>query len=861
MTSEASPVVLPTLVVTGGSRDGHELVLEALSAEKVLGSGPSCHLRLEAPNVDVVHAQVSWEAQGILLTDVGSQAGTYVNGERIGDEHPLQDGDRVTLGPPGSSGSVKLLVFIPQALPQAAAAPPPAGGEPLLDLGDTGPTFGGEAEAFVLAEDEPDTPAFSVAAAPSPAIEPPPRAPVTPPSRSATPAIILDEPAVETASTPASAGVPHIPPPPVVPPARKPTRPEYTNELPSIGVEDRVREAPSLPAPAVPLPARATPKTAKVAAPRMQIPEIPRVVWLGLGAAVLVGGAFAAYAFLTKPPPVITGVSPSKTEAGEAVTITGEGFASDPAGNTVRFGDAAGQVRTATENQLTATVPDGLTPTGSVDVQVTVEARGDRSNALFVKVARLPRPLTLEPDVALPGAELTVKGHNLDLKPMTVLVGGAPADVRRATPTSLQILVPALTMAEGTSVPVSFSYGVESVKSLSLVLGRLPMVMTVNPPRGPVGQRVVLQGRGFDPAPAGNVVTLGGLRALVFSASPTELQVAAPAPPGVASQVSMPVVVQARGSTSAAQLSYVALHPSGTLFRPRFLPALVGDLGPERHVYVSTQLGPMLVLTGAGGAASVAERAAAVAAKLNDLMDAAGSGRPVVLEMRDGASPAVAVSGGDVVVTATAEDPEGYAREAGAKGGRATPRQLALHWTALLQDYLSLFGQRQRPFHMMEMTPGAKVLTEMYAEAERRGAGNGVPTTLVNPLSPVWAKSLRDLALVLPAGTGTNPGAAVAGRWVGTMEEPAGQRGIEVLIRVDGKGLAGTVTTKSGQLAMGVPLQDVGYDKGQVRFRLTSGGVTRSFRGALEGAILTGTIHQGTSGGDAIGRFTLKFVE
>jgi hypothetical protein len=574
----------------------------------------------------------------------------------------------------------------------------------------------------------------------------------------------------------------------------------------------------------------------------------------------LVGGAFAVYAFFTQPPPVITGITPSKTESGQTVTIAGTGFATDPAGNTVRFGEQAGQVRTATDTQLTVIVPEGLAPSGPADLQLTVEAGGQRSNQLFVKVARLPRPASLEPDVALPGAEVTVNGQNLDLQPITVLVGGAPADIRRATPGSLKFTVPALPVVEGQSVPVSFRYGVESVRSLSLVLGRLPMVLGVSPASGPVGQRVALQGRGFDGSPAGNVVTMGGLRALVFSASPTELQVAVPSPDYVSAQMPLSIVVQARGATSSGQSSYVALYPSGALFRPRFLPALLPDQGPERHVLVSTQIGPVLLLTGAGSAPSVAERAATVAGKLNELMEAATAGRAVSLEVRDGASPAVAVAGGEVVVAATAEDPEGYARQAGAKGGRATPRQVAQHWTALLQDYLSLFGQRQRPVRMMEVTSGAKVLMELYAEGTRRGTGNGVPTSLISPLSPLWAKALRDLALVLPAGAGTNPGAAVAGRWAGSLEEPEGQRAIEVQFRVEGKGLTGSLTTKAGTLAMAVPLQDVAYEKGQVRFRLSSGGVSRSFRGALEGATVTGTVHQGTSA-QAIGRFSLKFVE
>jgi hypothetical protein len=842
-------VVLPTLVVTGGPRDGQELVLEAPSAEKLLGSGPSCHLRVEATNVDVVHAQVAWADEGLLLSDVGSQAGTYVNGERIGDAHPLHDGDRVTLGPPGSSGSVKLLVFIPAALPADAPmslAPPDAKEDAVLDFGETAAPPA-DPDAFVLAED--DAGPAATAAAPPRAAPPPRPAPAPAPK---TPAVILDEPASGRTPPPVGAAAG----PGVVPPPRT-VKPEYTNDIPSIGSEGRVREPLALPPP----PAVPAAKAARGKGASFQMPPIPRAVGLAVGAAVLVGGAFAAYAFFTKPPPVITSVNPPKVEAGESVTIVGTSFSADASGNTVRFGEAAGQVKAASETQLTVAVPDGLTPSGAVDVQVTVETRGSRSNALFVNIARVPRPTALEPDVALPGAELTIKGQNLDLKPFTILVGGAPADVRRATPTALQIVVPAIPVSEGQSTPVVFKFGIESIKPLSLVLGRLPMVLSATPPNGPVGQRVTLQGRGFDPAPAGNVVTMGGVRALVFSATPTELQVAVPAPATVASQVPMPVVVQARGGTSSAQTQFTALYPSGMFFRPRFLPALLPDLGPERHVYVSTQLGPVMVLTGPAGAPSVAERAAATAAKLNDLMEAAAGGRPVSLEVRDTPAPAVAVAGGDVLVTATPDDGEGYVRESGGKGAKPSPKQLAQHWAALLSDYLGLFGQRQRPIHVIEMAAATgKVLTEIYTEADRRGPGAGVPTSVVNPISPAWAKGLRDLAFVLP-GAGGNPGAAVAGRWVGSMDEPGGQRAIDVQLRVEGKGLAGTITTKAGQLAMGVPLNDVVYEKGQLRFRLTSGGVTRSFQGVLEGATLSGTIHQGTSTAAPIGRFTLRFVE
>ena len=97
----------PTLIVTGPPRDGTLITLEGPGAEKVLGASPDAHLRLEADNVDAIHARVRWDAtRGVMLTDVGSAAGTYVNGERVGAGHMLQDGDRVSLGPPGSRASV-----------------------------------------------------------------------------------------------------------------------------------------------------------------------------------------------------------------------------------------------------------------------------------------------------------------------------------------------------------------------------------------------------------------------------------------------------------------------------------------------------------------------------------------------------------------------------------------------------------------------------------------------------------------------------------------------------------------------------------------------------------------------------------
>ncbi len=64
----------------------------------VLGSGPACDLRLEAPSVAAQHAQLRRREGGFELRDLRSPAGTYVGEARLTRPATLRDGDRVRLG-------------------------------------------------------------------------------------------------------------------------------------------------------------------------------------------------------------------------------------------------------------------------------------------------------------------------------------------------------------------------------------------------------------------------------------------------------------------------------------------------------------------------------------------------------------------------------------------------------------------------------------------------------------------------------------------------------------------------------------------------------------------------------------------
>jgi len=419
--------------------------------------------------------------------------------------------------------------------------------------------------------------------------------------------------------------------------------------------------------------------------------------------------------------------------------------------------------------------------------------------------------------------------------------------------------VPDLPLLEGRSVPVSVQVAGETGRPADLILGRLPLVTKVTPQSGPPGTPVTVRGHGFDPDVRGDQLTIGGERALLLSATANEIAAIIPAPVASGNQVQAPVVVQARGATSSGGLAFVVMSPSESVFRPYYFPAAVVERSGEDVVFVSTALGPALLLAGKADAPSTAERAMRAAAALNAVVQAAAS-KPAVLEARERPAAGVALQGSpSLLVAATPEDAAAYGREPSARGQRASPHGLAALWAALLQDHLTLFVQRQRPLRMVEMSPRARTFLDLFAEAERRsGAGAGVPVNLLRPLTPSLARSFRDMALILPSGPST-AAAAVAGRWEGTMQEAAAApRRITITLRLDGTRLLGSLTTRSRAVAMDVPLKDVTYEKGRLGFVFESGTTAHRWSGAVDGASLEGAIYEGAT---EVGRFSLRYAE
>jgi hypothetical protein len=87
---------VPLLVVVRGANVGSRFALTAPLT--TIGRHPESDVFLDDVTVSRRHAEVRRDADGgLVLTDVGSLNGTYVNSERI-DQAELSEGDQVQVG-------------------------------------------------------------------------------------------------------------------------------------------------------------------------------------------------------------------------------------------------------------------------------------------------------------------------------------------------------------------------------------------------------------------------------------------------------------------------------------------------------------------------------------------------------------------------------------------------------------------------------------------------------------------------------------------------------------------------------------------------------------------------------------------
>jgi hypothetical protein len=87
----------PRLVVERAP--GHEPgMIYDLDADLVLGRGDRAEIRLEDPFASARHARVFEQGNIVVIEDLGSTNGTYLNEELLESPRPLHPGDRVRIG-------------------------------------------------------------------------------------------------------------------------------------------------------------------------------------------------------------------------------------------------------------------------------------------------------------------------------------------------------------------------------------------------------------------------------------------------------------------------------------------------------------------------------------------------------------------------------------------------------------------------------------------------------------------------------------------------------------------------------------------------------------------------------------------
>jgi len=84
------------LKVVGGRNDGREIAISI--PEFIIGRGEEAHLRPASDLISRVHCAIRLSEGKVIIEDLKSRNGTFVNGKQICEPHVAKSGDRVRVG-------------------------------------------------------------------------------------------------------------------------------------------------------------------------------------------------------------------------------------------------------------------------------------------------------------------------------------------------------------------------------------------------------------------------------------------------------------------------------------------------------------------------------------------------------------------------------------------------------------------------------------------------------------------------------------------------------------------------------------------------------------------------------------------
>ena len=831
------PTNTPSLTVVGGASAGAALFIDQVLADFSIGSGGDCHLIVAEPGVAPLHATVFLDDAGnVTIVDAQSGTGVFVNGSPV-TEQVLSEGDEVSLGSPGSGSG--LLRFSTGA------------DAPLIDLD------GGAAELASLNGLEPAAPSLDFAAEPAdlgdisvalPGFEEPPPSPVDDfpppealaepdpqpaPAKTAPPPPTSAKPKIPTG--PVGSGLPASTPPRATGPAsagaRKITGRQTTDDDPLAGLAESLGAKPGERTPPPPPVVAPTPAPA---ARKLPLPAImaARVGAVGLVILLLAWWGYRKYADSIVIP-VVDSYQPNPAEPGQTVTIQGSGYglAPDPTVVKVMIGNAEAQVLDANPTRINITVPESLAAAGSQTLALKVtNSAGEVSTGRMLKISVAPKVASLAPRVGLSGDEITIAGKWLateKTKPV-VLVGGAEAEVIESSAGRIRFRIPAVEAREGQRLSLKVALGSDVSKEALFNFGRLPFLEAITPERAAPGEVVTISGVGL--AAPGVRVTVGSRSAAILSATDNEVKISVPGTRLSESAGARDVQVYAGDRVSMTRVLDVR-RESAALYSPRFFVEIL-DGG---RAAVSCEVGPLMLLGPDGGSV---KRANDAVTRLNQLAAQARENR-------------VQFVAGETTISAQNLPVIGLA----ASDGSGNARSLASLWAAELTDLFDLFFQGRRPTRTVELSPNGKVLIDIFAAARRRSSEPGVPVSLLVSPDPAWPQAFVSLASSPSLGSSA-ANALLDGFWSGSLETTP-PRKVDISISATPSGLFGQKTSRQGKLSSDASLDNLRFDRREVRFSYVESGETHTFAGRLDGDTIDGAV---TKGAVRVGKLTFKLV-
>lgn len=107
------------LIVASGTAKGRAIPLP--STVVMIGRGKKCHLRPHCPLVSKLHCAIAPWAGKVVVRDLKSSNGTFVNDERIQGEVRVYDGDRLRIGT--LEFTIQINVTVEEVLPVQVVHP------------------------------------------------------------------------------------------------------------------------------------------------------------------------------------------------------------------------------------------------------------------------------------------------------------------------------------------------------------------------------------------------------------------------------------------------------------------------------------------------------------------------------------------------------------------------------------------------------------------------------------------------------------------------------------------------------------------------------------------------------------------